>query len=112
MIEKILNKLGYIKVSSIDSDKVMELYANTVKNFDINIDEDTKKSISEELKSIEGISEFLDAVITRDMKSYFSVHTDKERYEIRGSYNRAMYFKSLIKKNKVPTKISGIRYGS
>ena len=114
MIDKILNKFGYIRVSSIDEQKIMELYANTVKDFSLDIDDKTKELVIEDMKKIENISELFDAYLVRDMRSYFSAHTDREREAIRGSYNRTLNFKSLMQKQKPKpmTRITGIRYGA
>lgn len=112
MIEKILNKFGYIKK---DTD-ILNMYVEKLPDLSDEFDEESEKKLMLELSNIDNFRKWINFVIYRDTKNYYMAVNDKQRDIIRGASQRMLdILKRLEQSNKpkvISTRISGIRYGS
>lgn len=60
------------------------------------IDKAEEELIFRELAKIEGLQEYLRAVMARDMRMYFNSQTPKEQDMVKGAYFRTEWFKKKI----------------
>jgi len=121
MLDKLMNKLGYIhesKIRDIDSeplteDEVFALSADVlIDQYGENIEKKEEKKLFEKLAENEDFMPYLRATAANDIRRFFQATDPRQQLETRGAYARTIYFKSLLagKKNKAPTKLAGKRY--
>lgn len=67
------------------------------------IDKDEEKIIFTELTKIEGIQDYLKAVMANDIKRYFVAPKEQQEY-IKGGYDRMMQFLVKIQKSSLVDK--------
>lgn len=112
MIEKILNKFGYFK----KSEDILEQYIDTLPNLDGDYTEEEEFALFVKLNNIDGLKNWINFVIFRDMKNHYTAVNDKQRDTIRGASQRMLDILKRMKQTEKPlvksTRISGIRYGS
>lgn len=84
MIEKLFNKLGYIK-SSVHEDA------------DFPVQEEEK--LFRDLSAVDGFQDYLNSVMAKDMKRYFVAETPEQQNLIKGGFSRMMYFKTRLEKS-------------
>lgn len=64
------------------------------------IDKDEEARIMKELSKIDGLQEYLRAVMARDMRNHFESRKEDQDI-IRGGFFRTQHFAKLIKKNSL-----------
>lgn len=96
MIEKLLNKLGYVKKPE-NEEEVLNLALDSIGDFtDLKLDKKFEKEVFDNVAGIDGVKEYLRDTIAQDVKRYFKASTDSERDQVRGAYSRTLYLRSLI----------------
>ncbi len=118
MIEKLLQKLGYVKGSYRDLSEnpfteaeVSRMLSNLIYVEDLNVDKEFDKKIFDQLRTVEGFVDYLRIMSDRDIRRYFDAQTPQEQLIARGAFVRANYFKGKIlqKDDPVSAKLDGIR---
>ena len=119
MINKLLQKLGYIKLDKfrdLDTNPFTEeelsyMLVSLLGDEDDELGEKEEQKIFSEAKKVEGLVEYLRRTATKDVKRYFGVPTPHEQLIIRGSFARTLYLKSKIMSGGVKkvSKMDGIR---
>lgn len=112
MIEKILNKFGYIK-KPVD---ILDQYVDGLPDLDGDYSEEEEFALMVKLNNIDGFKNWINFVIFRDMKNHYMAVNDKQRDTIRGASQRMLDILKRMKQVEKPlvksTRISGIRYGA
>lgn len=112
MIDKILNKFGYVKK---DSEKDIYLkFAEEIgdlRQYEVN--PKYEKMLFEQIATLDGAEDYFKATIAQDMQRHFAAQEDISRSMIRGAMSRTAYYVSLLrpKKAEPKTKIDNLRYG-
>ena len=119
MIEKILNKFGYVKgeyrnlsEKPFTEVELSQMISDLIYVEDINIDKDFDNKVYEGLKQVEGYVEYLRIMAERDKSRYFSAQTPLEQLITKGAYSRAHYLKAKVmgEKGAEESKLENIRY--
>ena len=108
MIEKLLNKLGYVRAEVMNEtieilhdyntcteDELAFMLAEKLGVQD-NIDSDYEKKIFADLKNTDGLVQYLKEAAARDKDRYFGASTPQEQLVIRGAFARTMFLKAKI----------------
>lgn len=116
IIDRILDKFGYIQKSELDDkqelieyhavcdylegldeDSLAFMLAEKL-NIDVDdeIDEEYEKKIFKDLKGVDGLVQYLRDAAARDKNRYFAAGSAQEQLIIRGSFARTMYLKAKI----------------
>jgi len=74
------------------------------------IDKKLEDKIFQELKNIDGLPNYLQAMLNKDIIRYFSAQEDNSRDLIRGAFVRTLYLKKRIKSKDKLDKIDNKRY--
>lgn len=83
MIEKILNKLGYIKISIVE---------------EVDFPISAEDRLFKDLSGVDGFQDYLNSIASKDTKRYFMAETEKQRDIIKGGFSRIVYIKSRLDK--------------
>lgn len=75
-------------------DKYKEMYGDLFSN---KIDKDLEKVIIKDLKNIDGIHQYYQDIMNKDILNYFNSQTDIQRYMLKGAFNRTLYLKKKLK---------------
>lgn len=122
MIEKLLNKFGFVKADKIrDLDKepftteeLGFMYAKTLGDvMEYTIEPKQERELFEKLKKVEGLFDYLRATTAKDIQRYFMASSDSQREAVKGALGRTIYFKNKVvgKPHKeTVTKLRGLRY--
>jgi hypothetical protein len=114
MIEKILNKFGYIKKENISEKEIMLLFSEIIGDVnDYKIEKESETNLFEELSVVQDFKEYLQATSAKDIQRYFAAHGDTDTQNlIRGAMSRTSYFLAMLKKDKIKkdTKLKNLRY--
>lgn len=96
MIEKLLNKLGYIRKDRINEDYLCQELSKYIGDpTEFSIEPEQEKKLFQELSRIYGINEYLKATMAKDMQRDFGSPQD-QRQLIRGAFARTAYIKSKV----------------
>ena len=114
MFEKLLNRFGYIKQSSITEDFIITEVAKLIGDpHEYSISEELDADFFRDISNTEHGMEYLKATAAKDMIRHFAAETDKDRWLTRGAFIRTVYLMNRIKKANKPvpsTEIKGLRY--
>lgn len=120
MIEKLLKKFGYSKLTRdltkepFSVEELSLMLEKAVGNQDLEYPKEAEKLLFNELKNVEGFIDWLKAAAKNDKDRYFGAQTPMEQLVIRGSYARTNYIATKIvnadKEVEAP-KLDGVRYG-
>lgn len=61
------------------------------------VDKKAEKELFSRMAEVDGIQDYLRATLSDDVKRYFQASSEPERDQIRGAFNRTLYFRSLLK---------------
>lgn len=113
MIEKLLNKFGYFKQ---DNEDILKTYVENLPDMDGEFSLEDEKELMIRLNNVDGLKKWINFVIHRDTKNYYSAIGDKQRDIVRGASQRMLDLLKRMASTEKPkqevTRISGIRYGS
>jgi hypothetical protein len=107
MIKTALEKLGYVKANDVrDLEKnpftEQELLNMLTKYIPLEFSGDkdfskTENLLFSKISQVDGIMDYYNETLARDMRRFFAATTEHERWMSRGAYARTVYFKSLTK---------------
>jgi sulfatase maturation enzyme AslB (radical SAM superfamily) len=110
MIHKLLNKLGFIK--HLTDDELLNEYVRRMRP-DTVTDKEFKakeEEIFDNMREIDGISEYYRETVARDLKRHYASSTPMEQFQIRGATARTLYFKGLLSEKKAPKEFKTNRH--
>jgi len=83
-------------------DEVLNLYVPSLKTLNDEINEEEEKTLMKELVGVDGLLEWIDQIIARDVKEYFTARTDEQRNILRGMSQRLLDFKKRLMASREP----------
>lgn len=101
MIEKLLNKFGYVKgVKATYEYHITEAAKYLGDPTDFSLTKEVEEDFFKDLSQIPNVGNFLDATLAADMQREFSCTEENQRHLVKGAFGRTLYFKKGIKKVK------------
>jgi len=116
MIDKLLKKFGYIKEINLSPMDVNKMFAAQFGDVsDYVIDRKQQEELFQDLKEVEGFTDYLKATIAKDIQRHFSAGTEKEQDIIKGATSRTAFFLTNLTKPPVEpdtgSTLNNPRYG-
>lgn len=103
MFDKIAQKRGYVKRSDVrhldlTDEEISYLLNKAYREIEVpkDFDKEEEKRLFQSLSNVEGFHEYLEQTLGLDKNRYFQANTAVSQLEIRGSYRRTQYFKSML----------------
>ena len=113
MLDKILGKFGYKKVSQITEQEAIDVLITKFDDILLEgLEKEKQEQIFSSISKIEGIGDLFRGLLLADMKNYFHASTPVEQLSIRGAFARTKVLRNLIMgKTKEPIKLTSERHG-
>lgn len=90
----------YLKSNPLTEEQLSVLYVNSVDVTDSDIPKELSELVFSGLSKVEGLHEYLQLTINKDLQRYFAAQTPIEQFNIKGACSRTIYLKSNLVKSK------------
>ena len=105
-IDKLLLKLGYIKrdlsKSPLTKEEILYLFIESLGSLDETfIDESSEIKMFDIIREVEGIEDYFDKLLKRDIKRYMAAQTKDDQMIIRGAFNRTAFIKAKLRNKEL-----------
>ena len=114
MIQKLLERFGYVKKDALTEELLGYLYAKKLGDIgEYSIEPKQEKELFDKLKKVEGFADYLRATSAKDIQRYFMAIGDTHRSEVKGAFSRTLHLKNKLtgkEHTETVTKLKGLRY--
>lgn len=85
-------------------EELLQMLANKLDAFEASVPKGLEREVAKGLSEVEGLTEFLKATLSADMRRHFSASEDEQR-AIKGAFSRTVYLLALARsKNNLQIK--------